>query len=261
MLHKPKSITIYLRLAFTFMLFVMFFQSKAQDKIESDRPDQTETAETVPLHYFQGEFGFRYENEEGKNYTINHPVALLKYGLFDKFELRLEGLYKTEYQHLIPKPQTSTGFDPFAFGFKLALLDEKGLVPKTSLITQVSIPTFASSEFKAQHAAPSFVLAMKNTISKTADLGYNLGVEWDGFSTSPYYIYSLSFGLELSEKWSMYAEPFGFVYLHQAAVTVFDGGLQYYINKNVKLDVSAGFGLSEAAVNYYMDAGLSFRFK
>lgn len=259
--HTTNSFPLRVRLFFTTVFILVCFLSKGQDKIETDRPDQTEIATLVPLHYFQGEFGFRYENAIEDNYTVNHPAALLKYGLFNKLELRFEATFKTEYLRFIPQTKTTTGFEPLEVGFKAALFNEKGILPKTSLITHVAIPTLASAEFKARHVAPAFVFVMKNTLSEKMDLGYNLGVEWDGFNTTPYYIYSLSLGFALGEKWSAYVEPFGFVYSNQPPETVFDGGLQYYVSNDFKVDASAGIGLSENAPDYYIDIGFSFRFK
>src|SRR6185436_9754810 len=106
---------------------------EAQEKIDTDRPDQTESAVTVPIHFFQAEFGFNKENTFGRNYDLIHPTGLLKYGL-KKFEFRVEFTCRSSYEHLIPDPKWTTGFDPIELGFKWALCEEKGVLPKTSLI-------------------------------------------------------------------------------------------------------------------------------
>lgn len=234
-------------------------QVQAQDKIETDRPDQTETAETVLPHYFQAELGFLYEGVRDKDYTIQHPVALLKYGVSKSFELRLEEELISEHQQKIPNSTNNTGFAPLQIGFKAALIEEKGIIPKTSLITHVGIPFLASKKFKADHVAPSFVLTMKNTINSKLDVGYNIGAAWDGYSADPEYIFTLSLGIELSNRWNMYLEPYAFVQKDAAAQTLFDGGIQYYISDDVKVDASAGIGLSKAASDYFISTGLSFR--
>jgi len=65
----------------------------AQERIETDRPDQTETPFNVPKKYFQAEFGFNKENLTDYNYNLIHPTALLKYGLSNRIELRVEPTY------------------------------------------------------------------------------------------------------------------------------------------------------------------------
>ncbi|HMK26869.1 MAG TPA: hypothetical protein VK483_12640, partial [Chitinophagaceae bacterium] len=139
------------------MIFVVFsnFLNAQVEKIDTDRPDQTESVATVPNHYFQAEFGFNKENLSGKNYDLIHPTALLKYGL-KKFEFRLEVTCKSSYEHFIPDPKWTTGFDPVEIGFKAALWEEKKLLPKTSLIVSLGIPALASESFKTDHLIPSF---------------------------------------------------------------------------------------------------------
>src|SRR5436190_9651982 len=108
-------------------MLLMFFagnQLLAQEKIDTDRPDQTESAVIVPAHYFQAEFGFNKENIAGRDYDLIHPTSLLKYGL-SRFEFRLEITSRSSYEHLIPEPKWTTGVEPVEIGFKAALWEEK----------------------------------------------------------------------------------------------------------------------------------------
>src|SRR6266513_2829550 len=104
---------------FLFFLFSFLTISpilSAQEKIVTDRPDQTESTVLAPPHYFQAEFGFGKEN-----FNLVHPTALFKYGLSKRFELRLETNYVSAYEHLIPQSRTITGFEPIRIGFRTAL--------------------------------------------------------------------------------------------------------------------------------------------
>jgi len=231
------------------------------ERIETDRPDQTEVASLVPVNYFQGEFGVGKVNTFDKDYQLIHPTALLKYGVSKNFELRVEENYVSEYEQLIPKPRTTTGLEPLQIGFKAALFKGKKIIPKTSLITHFAIPVFATKQFKADHIAPSVVLVMQNEISKHIDVGYNLGAEWDGFSTAPEWVYTLSLGFDISKNWAGYIETFGFAKNKEAAKTSFDGGLCYFVSNNVKLDAYAGVGISKHADDSFYGVGISFRFK
>src|SRR5882724_5400194 len=90
------------------ILFLFSTCIRAQvEKIDTDRPDQTESVNTVPKNYFQAEFGFNKENLSGRNYDLIYPTALFKYGL-KKFEFRLETIYHSSYVHLIPNPKWTT---------------------------------------------------------------------------------------------------------------------------------------------------------
>jgi hypothetical protein len=233
---------------------------KAQKgKIDTDRPDQTESSVTVPKNYFQAELGFNKENTYDKNYDLLYPTALLKYG-FKKFELRLETTVHSSYEHLIPDPKWTNGFDPVEIGFKAALWEEKKGIPKTSIIAGTAIPTLASKNFQADHWAPFFRFTMQNSLTHTIALGYNLGAEWDGFSNTPAWLYTFAPGFELGEKWYAYIEAFGFIKKNEAPQHSLDGGIAYYISPDVKIDLSGGFGISEAAPKNYVAIGFSFRF-
>ena len=241
-------------------LFVDFIAFSQIEKIDTDRPDQTESAATVPKNYFQAELGFNHEKTFHENFNIIHPSALLKYG-FKKIELRLEATCLSSYEHYIPNTKTITGFEPIEIGFKAALWEEKNLLPKTSLIIHFAIPTVASKKFKAHHLAPTIRFSMQHSLTEQIGLGYNLGTEWDGFSSSPIWLYTFAPGFNLGDKWYAYIELFGFVQKNELPQHSIDGGIAYYISNNVKIDISGGFGMSEAAPKNYIAIGGSFRFK
>jgi hypothetical protein len=245
---------------FIISLLVSGGSLKAQaGKIDTDRPDQTESALTVPLHYFQAELGFNKENTFHDNYDLIYPTALLRYG-FKKIELRLEATVRSSYEHLIPNPKWTSGLDPIALGFKTELWEEKKFIPKTSLIAGLGLPMLASKVFRTDHIAPFFRLAMQNSLNDNLSLGYNIGAEWDGTSTNPAWLYTLTSGFNLGEKWYVYAEAFGFIKNDEAAQNNLDTGIAYTIGNNIKIDLSGGIGISAAAPRNYIALGGSFRF-
>ena len=232
-----------------------------QDRIATDRPDETEVATLVPKHYFQGEFGFGRINTNSETHTFVHPTALLKYGLSTTFELRLEENFITEHEATYQPTKNNTGIEPLQFGFKAAILEGKKIIPKTSLITHVAIPTFATKEFKADHIAPSFVFVMENDITKSIDVGYNLGAEWDGFSSNPEWLYTVSVGFDITKNLGGYVEAFGFAKNNEGSKNSADGGLYYFISNDIKVDCYAGFGISNKADDTFYGVGISFRFR
>ena len=245
------------------LLVSMVTRAQLTDKIETDRPDQTESPYTVPRNWFQAELGFNIENEKNGAKTFVHPTVLSKYGLTNRFELRLitEILsLKTPLQ--IPQGNDIvTGLKPIQVGGKLALFEEKGLVPKTSLIFHTSIPKAATSEFQQSRWAPDFRFTMQHSLSENISLGYNLGAEWDGEeSSSATYIYTIAPGFTLGEKWYGYMELFGFLNGGSPSQHCIDGGIAYYISNNTKIDLSGGFGITpDTSLKNYVAVGFSFR--
>jgi Putative MetA-pathway of phenol degradation len=230
------------------------------EKIDTDRPDQTESVNTVPKNYFQAEFGFNKENTFYDNYDLIYPTALFKYGL-KKFEFRLVTTIRSSYEHLISNPKWVNGIDPVEVGFKAALWEEKKLLPKTSFIFHLGLPILVSKKFRTDHIAPSFVFTMQHSLTENIGLGYNLGAAWDGFSSMPGWIYTISPGFNIGEKWYAYFEVFGFIQKNEMPQHNLDGGLAYYISNDIKIDISGGFGISNAAPKSYVAIGFSFRFK
>ena len=84
---------------------------------------------------------------------------------------------------------------------------------------------------------------------------------WERFGEDPAYIYTLTTGFNLAEKWYAYIEAFGSVWKKEKPEHSVDGGVAYYINDNFKIDLSAGFGINEKAQDNYIAIGASFRFK
>lgn len=230
-----------------------------QEKIETDRPDQTETPFTVPKKFFQAEFGFNKENISDDAYQWVHPTALLKYGISNKLEFRLETNFGTETIKLNDQKFSSTILEPVEIGAKLSLFEEKGLLPKTSLIAHVGLPFLASKEVKPDDLPFIARISMQNSISKDISLGYNFGIEKNGFDAMPNWFYTLAPGFNLGEKWYAYVEVFGFIKQNELPDHNLDGGIAYFISNNVKIDLSAGLGLSPASIKNYVALGFSFR--
>jgi hypothetical protein len=101
---------------------------------------------------------------------------------------------------------------------------------------------------------------MQHTLGEQTALGYNLGAEWNGFSNQATWIYTFAPGINIGKRGYAYIEAFGSIVRREKPAHAVDGGFAYYVNDNIKLDVSAGAGLSEQAIDNYVALGLSFRF-
>jgi Putative MetA-pathway of phenol degradation len=237
------------------LLFTSLVFAQNSEPIQADRPDQTETPALVPQGMFQLETGFTFQKNEQNSTSNTLPTLLWKYGVNSNFELRLI----TEFVSEEINTEKKDGLKPIYLGMKVKMSDEKGLVPKTSLIAHISIPNGASSKYKTDFYAPEFRFVMQHTLSEKMSLSYNLGAEWDGFSAEPTFIYTLTTGYSITDKLGSYIELFGFAPQKNKSNHSFDGGITYLINDNFMLDLSAGFGISKTAPDSYFAAGFSFR--
>jgi len=249
-----KKLFISSILLYCFLTEISFAQEIPP--IETDRPDQTESAAVVPKDHFQIECGFSYEKEDLQYSSSYYPSVLWKYGVNDKFELRLI----TELTTSKFLSSTTTGIGPVAVGFKTKLAEEKGIWPVVSFIGHIAIPEAASSEFKLKYYAPDFRFAMQHTLSENISVGYNLGAEWDGFSAEPVFIYSFVTAYSFTSVTAAYIEIYGFAPQYMKSDHRLDGGITFTIKPNLMLDLSGGFGITENAPEYYIGAGVSARF-
>ena len=229
----------------------------AQELI-TDRPDQTESAQVVPLHSLQIESGYVFETKiQPGEKTITANSTLLRYGIIKDFELRLG----VDYSIYTPKTGAAKlkGFNPIYVGFKLEFTNEDGVFPGIALLGGLGIPKIASEDFKTDRIAPDLRLAFSHTFSEKLSLGYNVAIEWDGNHNMPVGVYTVALGLGLTEKFGCYIEAFGDIWNKEGVQQLADGGLTFLLYDNLQIDASAGIGLNDMATDYYLSAGLSWR--
>ncbi|KMQ64786.1 hypothetical protein ACM46_11185 [Chryseobacterium angstadtii] len=227
----------------------LIIHAQKLNPIQLDRPDQTETVCTVPKAYLQVENGFRLEHITKKENRYEFPSVLWKYGLTNTIELR----FITE----LAKENEEVKIRPVSVGFKTQLIEERGIIPKTSLIAHVMVQINKN----AQLFTPRFRFTFQNNLSKKASIGYNLGMEWNPENTIPTYIYTLTYGRSLNEYLGAYIETYGFYSQNKKADSRINGGLTYLMSSNFMIDLSSGFGLSKSSPKYFIALGVSFRTK
>ena len=226
--------------------------------METDRPDQTESPYITKKRFLQAEFGFNYERVDGQTQWV-HPTALWKFGLSDRFEFRMITELQSSREKVGAILLNRSGLLPIQIGGKLALIEESGWRPKTSLIAHVAIPNAGLPFFQIPKWGPNFRFTMQNSLSDNAALGYNLGAEWDGFSSTPDWIYTFAPGMNIGANGYAYVEIYGSVRKGNSPQHSLAGGLAYYITDDAKLDISGSYGLTEAATDHYIAIGFSFR--
>lgn len=247
-----------LRFLFPFLLAAgLSASAQYTEKIETDRPDQTETPFLVPKKYFQAEFGLNVEKYTGNYDRFVHPTSLLKYGLTNRFELRLESTVLTNYLQRVPSSVMQTQMEPLEVGTKIRLFEEKGLRPKASVIAHVGLPFLAGKAYRSLSASYTTRLSLQNSLSKNVSLGYNLGVEGGGGESTAFF-YTVAPGFNIGEKWYAYAEAFG-SFANEGSLHHLDGGLAFFLSPDTKVDLSAGFGLGDSPLKHYTALGFSFR--
>jgi Putative MetA-pathway of phenol degradation len=244
------------------LLFSSFLNAQVE-RIDTDRPDQTESVFTVPAGWLQSELGFAKERFRTTPHLINiwtFPTLLTRFGLSERWELRMINEYE-KWGNSRRLFRDTFNFLPLQLGLKVNLIHAKGIIPEISVIAHTGFNRIASEFGRGgSFFSPNFRFAFQNSITENFAIGYNFGAEWDNTYDPPTWLYTFSPGFNLGEKWYAYIEAFGFLRKDYPEHSI-DGGIAYNINGNMKVDASAGFGISAFAPKNYIALGFSFRFK
>jgi hypothetical protein len=246
-----------------FSLYRINAQEAVQELI-TDRPDQTESSSVLPHKSLQIETGFVAEIKKTGQSTQTgyvYNTTLMRYGLLENMELRLGLAYISEKEKFsnIDSVSSLKGFTPLYTGLKLQITREKGFLPEIALLAALVLPFSTTEKARPDYTGINMRLSLSHTLSDLFSLGYNLGAEWYGETPVPSYYYSVALGFEISGKAGSYIEIFGFVPETGTATHLIDGGFTFLLLPNLQLDTSGGIGLNEAATDYFISFGLSYR--
>lgn len=221
----------------------------AQDLV-TDRPDQTESALTVPRGLFQFEAGVIAE--AGDQRTIG--AALLRIGLHPRIEARIgfDG-----WRDVGP----ADGAGDVTLGAKLALTAPDA--PWTlALIGTGSLGTGAAG-LAADGIDPEVRVALARPLGERLSLGLNGGVFWTalGATTRADALYTAVVGASAAPGVGLFVESYGTLPVSDggAATHLVDAGVTVLLTPTVQLDGSAGLGLSDTAPDWFVGFGVSLR--
>lgn len=258
--YKNISLTFFVGLIFN----AAFSQKKTTpETLVTDRPDQTESPSVVPKGYLQIETGGLYEDAGEKvlkQKTTTFNTTLLRYGLLNNLEIRVGWDFsevKTE-NNGVKLDNVATGLSPLLVGAKLAVTEEKGILPEIGFLAHLYLPFIAGNDFKPQTTGADFRFSFAHTLTNKSGLSYNLGASWGDDSSEVSYIYTLSYGYSIIKKLSVYAELYGNLPENNTANHFWDAGITYLLSNSVQLDATVGTGISKGQ-NLLLSAGLSVR--
>lgn len=229
-----KLFTIFLLILISHWLFGQDIEAE----LIGDRPDMTESAYTVAKGHLQFETGFDYSMESTYERTTTFNSSLIRYGISNKAELRF-GFEMSEF-----KQNDFENFSvPFYLGSKIALKQNKGLIPQVALIlatglekVEVDNPDFLYD------FTPQAILTFENSLTDNLALGYNLGFEYSTTDQAITGIISASLGIGLSEKTGCFIEVAAFP-SNLTSDARFNAGLTHSFTEKFQADFYGGIGL------------------
>jgi hypothetical protein len=235
----------------------------AQEKVDmvTDRPTQSASANVVSLKGFLIESGFSFEkyNSEINNTTYNS--TLVRYGLFEKMELRFGLAYLGTDASFDGGSYNENGFAPIVVGAKFHLREEGDGMPKLAFLSTFTIPKSGAKAFENKDLGVDLRVAGEYSLNEAMSFGANLGVAWSGVEDGNYAVgvYTAVIGMSLSEKLGAFAELYGFLPKEGKNDHRWDAGMTYAVNEDLQLDFSTGIGLSKLSPDFFISLGLSIR--
>lgn len=240
------------------------------EPLVTDRPDFTEASVTVGQGVVQLEFGytlFRDDAGDVETTTHSYPETLLRVGMFaDWFEFRVDWNYANERTEIGGVADTVSGTEDMSLGCKIALTGQECILPETAIILQMSVPTGADA-FSANKVLPGINYLYGWDVIEDWTLGGSTGCNavTDDVTEDLYneFSQSLTVGHAWTENVNSYVEWFMLSPISadtNRPENYLNGGFTVLLNDDLQWDIRAGFGLNEAADDFFTGTGLSLRY-
>lgn len=263
-MKKIYSLLVGLLIISTIPLYAQ--DNSEQDLIVAERPGFTNPPLTLKPKQLQIESGFYYEADKVKGTDIKtdnflYPTTLFRYGMMKNFELRLQvdiaGI--STYTSAPGSRVSLSGLNPLIIGAKIYLFPQKKLRPETAFVFSLTLPFIGKKEFRPNYLAPGMAFYFLNTINKKWNIGYNIGMQWNGNDANPLGYSSVSPTYNFSDKVSGSIELYSYFLKGQIPDYRLDVGLAYIPIPNLQFDIYGGPGIAGPLTNYFISAGISLR--
>jgi hypothetical protein len=229
------------------------------DPLVTDRPDFTESPETVAKGRVQVEAGATFERS-GDERTRSLGEVLVRVGMGKHSELRI-GL--PSHLRLSGGGSSVSGWDDAYLGAKFVLREGEGRSPQVALLAGTTLPT-GSRRMAERKYQPDAVLAAAIDLNEKTALSTNIGVARASSSGERFnqLFGSLSLGYSLSDRWGIYGEVYAFNRNEPGGSTqkYANTGLTYLVNDDFQLDARFGVGLNNGPRERFWGLGVARRF-
>src|SRR5215831_16646792 len=136
------------------------------ERLDPDRPHFPEATTTVGKDRVMLESGYTFAKKDSSFLSHSYPEALLRVGMFaDWFEFRIGQYFLHEEEKLGGMTNVRSGAQDLYLGMKLALTQQRDLLPAIAVIPQMMVPT-GSSDLTASRVLPGLNVDMSWEIVK-----------------------------------------------------------------------------------------------
>jgi hypothetical protein len=230
--------------------------------IVTDRPDFTESVDTVPEHMVQVEGGYTFTQVNAHETSHSIGELLVRVATGSRSELRI-GV--NSFGIANGASGRERGLEDLDLGVKLKVRDAVGMGfrrPAVSVIALTSLPT-GTGAARGTELQPTVKLCLAGSLSSRLDLNVNANYSYIADSSGHYsqLTPTASLGYSMTDRLGGFVELYSLFPLGDRVATHYaDTGLSYLLNNNTQVDVRVGGGLNSAADDLFVGTGLAVRF-
>ena len=236
-----------------------------------DRPGIADGSTLVGPQKFQIETGVqREQHKDGDNHTrLTYTPVLLRYGLDNRYEMRVETLGYQRARYSAPGTDTMTtdGYSPVSLGVKIHFQDAKPETHNLSLGTIIrAFAPSGSSDFRTHHVTSDVRLVADLNLSSLWSINPNIGVGVYEDGTGRQYtafLLPVTINYNVTPQLTFFVEPALQTPEQRSGGTslIYDGGVTYIFGGNNQLDFGIGTGASgQTPPHPFVGVGYSHRF-
>jgi hypothetical protein len=228
-----------------------------------DSADLPDSAFAVPPGVVYVETSFSYTSTKGPRVRDYFTNTLIRAGLWEDFELRIS---TPGVIHEHAPDDSTTGFGPLTFGFKQNIWkeEEECGIPAFGIIAQVTTPT-ASAGFDDGTAIPTLFFNFDYSLPCDSYFEVNFGLS-SVHADDGHRFAQGSFLWSLGHEWSDNFTTFfhGFANVPSGSgeqeEVLMGPGMIWIVSKQLALDFSYNFGLTDETDHRFLRLGLSLAF-
>ena len=227
-------------------------------KIRTGRPGKSIGAYSVGENVFQIQSGLTNNNfsTENPNITIVDDswrhTTVLRYGITEHFEV--SGVVGGQFGK-----EVIGGISNTQIGARYNFIKSDGARPALDLQARLLLPV-GEEELKRSDLGTRLLLGTGNKLNDRTGLITNLGLTL-GKDRAPVKFYAVTLLYSVGNDWSLFVEIYdNFVRLGDMEID-FDTGVGYFVNNDLKLDISTGWQNNPGSPvrNWFVDLGFSYR--
>lgn len=265
---------IKLLLIFSILVSVPVAAQEKLRELSTDRPDKTESANTVDRGYFQIEMDLASYSYDKTVNTKNKELALaainLKYGVLDNLDLQFlfDSYIKQSEEDLVSGlKENNYGNGDLVTRVKINLWGNDGEEDSAlALMPFVKLP-ISSNELGNDSYEGGFIIPYGLALSESWGLGLmtelDISRDQDNLGNHLVFINSITVSHDFDERIGFYVEYYSEQSFQDQSeyVATFDFGLTYGIGNNLQLDTGVNLAASDAADDFNPFVGFAYRFK